>query len=130
MKHFEEHPLLNELLTGPEVAEFREASLNQALTTLRHTRRRRKVLRIAAWAVLPALLVFVVLLGRSVNLPGRVPAVVEPTVATTAPQGGNPSSVEFISDEDLLSLFPNQPLALVGPEGNQQLVFLDQSAPN
>jgi hypothetical protein len=47
-----------------------------------------------------------------------------------APDQPRPSTVEFISDEELLSLFPNQPLALVGPEGRQQLVFLDQARVN
>ncbi len=34
--------------------------------------------------------------------------------------------LEIITDEELFSLFPNRPLALVGKPGHQQLIFLDQ----
>jgi hypothetical protein len=130
MKPPEEHPLLNELLSGPEVTGFREASLNHGLTALRHTRRRRRVLRGVALAALPVLLVSLVLLGGSMDRAGRDTTTVASPVIPSAPEQSRPSSVEYISDEELLALFPNQPLALVGPEGQQQLVFLDQALAN
>jgi hypothetical protein len=34
--------------------------------------------------------------------------------------------VRVISDEELFALFPGRSLALVGPPGHQQLVFLDE----
>jgi hypothetical protein len=36
-------------------------------------------------------------------------------------------AVEFISDAELLALFPGRPLALIGPAGRQELVFPDQT---
>ena len=35
--------------------------------------------------------------------------------------------VKFITDEELLALFPDRPVALIGRPGHQQLVFLDKS---
>lgn len=130
MKNSEEHPLLNELLTGQEVAEFRGASLREALTVLHRTRRRRKVLRRAALAALPVLLVVVAVISKSMNSSSPDLAVVNPPAIASAAEQARPSSIQFISDEELLALFPNQPLALVGPEGQQELVFLNQALPN
>jgi len=36
--------------------------------------------------------------------------------------------VKFISADELLALFPNRPVALIGKPGSQQLVFLDGSS--
>jgi len=39
-------------------------------------------------------------------------------------------AVQFINDDELLALFPNRPVALIGEPGKQRLVFLDrQNAP-
>jgi hypothetical protein len=35
------------------------------------------------------------------------------------------ATVKRISDEELLALFPGRSLALIGPPGHQELVFLD-----
>jgi hypothetical protein len=35
--------------------------------------------------------------------------------------------VRFISDDELLSLFPGRPVALIGAPGQQQFVFLDHN---
>ncbi|HHY86181.1 MAG TPA: hypothetical protein GYA07_11730 [Verrucomicrobia bacterium] len=38
--------------------------------------------------------------------------------------------MQFINDDELLALFPNRPVALIGEPGKQRLVFLDrQNAP-
>jgi hypothetical protein len=34
--------------------------------------------------------------------------------------------VKLINDDELLALFPDRPVALIGKPGQQQLVFLDK----
>jgi hypothetical protein len=36
------------------------------------------------------------------------------------------SPVKLITDDELLALFPDRPVALIGKPGQQQLVFLDE----
>jgi hypothetical protein len=43
-----------------------------------------------------------------------------PRVAANVAQ---PNEVESINDEQLLALFPNRPVALIGPPGDQRLVI-------
>ena len=130
MKHAEEHRLLDEVLTGPELTEFRESSLREALAVLHRRQRRRRLVREGSLALLPLLVVSLIVFSRPANPSSRVATAVEPTVIASVPELARPTSVEYISDEELLALFPNQPLALVGPEGQQQLVFLDQTLSN
>jgi hypothetical protein len=42
----------------------------------------------------------------------------------------NVPPLKFITDEQLLALFPGRPLALIGKPGQQQLLFLGQPAPS
>jgi hypothetical protein len=46
-------------------------------------------------------------------------------VAVPAAEAAAP--IKVISDEDLLALFPDRSMALLGPPGQQQLVFLDKA---
>lgn len=126
MKSTDEHSPLNELLTGPEVAEIRETSLRNGLAALQRARRRRQAVRGLVLACVPAVLVLVWLRvgssDRHLEAPvADVPVAIAP--ATLEPQRA--SSVEFITDEELLAFFPDQALALVGSEGHQQLIFFD-----
>ncbi len=36
------------------------------------------------------------------------------------------TSIRLVSDEELLAMFPDRPVALVGPPENRQFVFLDE----
>ena len=130
MKHSDEHPLLNAVLTGPEVAEFREASLREALTAMRRVRQRRRAVRGFALVALPLMVVSLILLGEREDSSTLEPASTAPPVIVATPESIGSSPVEYISDEELLALFPDQPLALVGPEGQQQLVFLRRAVAN
>ena len=48
-------PLLNEILSGEEIADFRGACLDRALAAVRHHRRARRAIQIGALAFLPIL---------------------------------------------------------------------------
>jgi hypothetical protein len=56
-----------------------------------------------------------------------LPAVasVPSELAPASPEEAAPQ-VKFITTEELLALFPDRPLALVGPPGRQRLIFFDE----
>jgi peptidoglycan/LPS O-acetylase OafA/YrhL len=128
MKHPEHERLLNEIVTGEELADFREASLQHALAAVRRRRRRQWFARLGALAVVPLLAALGILVSRSPKPPLREMAASNASpVAVTAAQPRT-APVKFISDDELLALFPDRPVALIGKPGQQQLVFLDQPA--
>ncbi len=121
MKRTEREKLLNEILSGEELADFRQASLAHALASLERRRQRRRALRVCAWASLPVLLAAALLINRPHATP--LTLAVSPETATPRPP------VKFINDDELMALFPNRALALIGAPGHQQLVFLDEPTP-
>jgi hypothetical protein len=52
-------------------------------------------------------------------------AAIEPPVESDSDTG-----VRLLTDEQLLAMFPGRPVALIGPAGDQRLVFLDEPAPD
>jgi hypothetical protein len=116
---------LNEILGSDEVSGFRQASLEQGLAAFRKTRSRRRAVRTGALVALPALLAAVVLIHQRPTSPVTSVTSVPVARQTAAPPHAT-TSVKFITDEELFALFPNRSLALIGPPGHQQLVFLDQ----
>ena len=128
MKHPEHDRLLNEIVTGEELADFREASLQHALTAIRQQRRRQRSLRLGALAGVPIVVAFGIVFSRSPKTPVQeiAPSNASPVAVSSAPPRTAP--VKLINDDELLALFPDRPVALIGKPGQQQLVFLDQSA--
>lgn len=89
--------------------------------------------RVAALAGVPAALALALFLTRPpAPDPRRVANATSPvqTATTDIPQAEPASvgsaSVRFISDDELLSMFPGRSVALIGAPGRQQFVFLDQ----
>jgi len=125
MKRTEPDELLREILTGEEVAGFRRASLERGLKALKARRRHRALGRVCAGASL-ALALAAVLLWPSLQgyWSRRAPTAGAPEVVkASAPPDAN--TVRFISDDELMALFPNQSVALIGKPGHQEFVFLD-----
>lgn len=119
--------LLDDVM-APEAADgFREATLQTTLAALQHRKRRRSLARKTALLALP------VVLAGSLWLLQPAQQRAEPQLASVALQSTVPAPAQFIpgtdirliSDEELFALFPDRPLALIGPKGHQQLVFLD-----
>jgi hypothetical protein len=128
MKHPEHDRLLNEIVTGEELADFREASLQHALDAIRQQRRRQRFVRLCALAAVPIVVAFGIVFSRSPKPALRETAVSKaPPVAVSSAQTRT-APVKFISDDELLALFPDRPVALIGKPGQQQLVLLDQPA--
>ncbi len=115
MNHFDREQLLSELLENSELADVRQNSLELGLASLRRRRSQARAVR-GLVVLVPLALLLLVLLQPAA--PQRV--VVPPSAATAS------NRVKFITDEELLALFPNRSVALVGKPGQQQLVFLDQ----
>jgi len=127
MKHSEHDRLLKEIITGDELADFREASLQRALDAIRQRRHRRRSMQLGALAVL-VLVAVGIIFTRSVTPP--IPEIAlssSSPAAPSIPQTG-PAEVKLINDEELLALFPDRPVALIGKPGQQRLVFLDKPA--
>src|SRR5262245_53931153 len=127
MKRHEEDQLLKELLAGEEMSEFRHRSFDRGLEALRRTRRRRQVVRGVALAVCPLILALAFWILRPAPAPEvRVIAPPKPPAPTRAVAATRPAAtIKRISDEELLGLFPGRSMALIGPPGHQELVFLD-----
>ena len=129
MKRHERDQLLKEILGADEVAGFRQASLEQGLAAMRKAHARRRALRTSALVMLPVVLAAAVFVHQwPVSSVKSVPPVLVPRPTTPPPRAA--SSIKFITDEELFALLPDRPLALIGPPGHQQLVFLDQGGGN
>jgi hypothetical protein len=114
MKHSEHERLLREVVASDEIERLRATSLESMLGVARRRRRRR------TWAsgAAASLAVVMTILGLT-HREARSPATVVAPAATLEP------SVKIINDDQLLALFPDRALALVGRPGDQRLLFLD-----
>lgn len=125
MKNFEKEKLLNEILADESLAEFRRASLADGVAFLRRQRRRRFALRAGVLLLATSLCAWAMLLNRSIRRTPHHLANLRPPQRSQSP-AGPAGGVRFISDDELLALFPDRPVALIGKPGKQRLVFLDQ----
>jgi hypothetical protein len=135
MTFHDREPLTDEVLATPELDGLRATTLEQGLTMIRRRRQWRRMRRATGAIVCLAgvtAIVLVILFGSA--SPGseklltsdglRPPAVASP--ATVASDLSGAGDVRRLSDDELLALFPGRPVALIGPVGQQKLVFLDQ----
>jgi hypothetical protein len=114
MKRSDQDRLLRELLADEQLAATRETSLAEGLAALHHRRQRRVMVSRVAVSVALIAIMATISLRRTTHDP----------VAPAAPM--KISSVKVINDEQLLALFPDRSVALIGAPGAQELVFLDQ----
>jgi len=123
MKRSDQDRLLRELLGDDALERVREATLAQGVATLRRRRRTRALVAGAGASLVLALsLAVVIYRGRERE---RVDG--EPLAhARSHPLAQTSSSVKILTDDQLLALFPDRPVALIGAPGDQRLVFLDR----
>ncbi|MGO8699715.1 MAG: hypothetical protein ACLQVY_18600 [Limisphaerales bacterium] len=114
-----ENRLLQELLNDDELSALRQASLARGLRALHQRRRRRRQLQVAA-----VLIPLLVLLGHWPFRQAPRPAALA-SVTTPSPRVET-EKVQYITKDQLLALFPNRPIALIGPPGHQQFILLDE----
>jgi hypothetical protein len=118
--------LLNDVLAPEAADEFRGATLQTTLAAVQRRKRRRSLARKAALIALPVVLAGGLWWLQPTERTQLQQASVNPQPAATAPAQFIPGTdIRLISDEELFALFPDRPLALIGPKGHQQLVFLD-----
>jgi hypothetical protein len=122
MNHRDQEKLLKEILPRGDESDFRDASLQFGLAGLRRERRRRHIVRFSAAAVVLLGLCIGFFRSQHATKPQRLVVQVQPAVSSSAS-----SHVEFINDDQLLAVFTNQPVALIGKPGEQRLVFLGNS---
>lgn len=114
MKRPERERLLRDVLSDENVERLREASLAQGLAALGRRRRQRTVLATLAASLAFAMIALVVT---------QRPRPTSVVTATAAPL--NTTKISVISDDQLLALFADRAVALVGTPGAQQLIILD-----
>ena len=116
-----EKRLLAELLADEDL---RETTLRGGLLAIRRKRVQRQSIRIAA--VLSAVVLFI-LVGRNTERTSTVgkqqhAALQSPSAAPEVIPG---TTVRVLKDQDLLDLFPDRAVALVGPPGKQRLILFE-----
>jgi hypothetical protein len=114
-----ENRLLQELLNDDELSALRQASLARGLRALHQRQSRRRQLQVAA-----VLVPLLVLLGHWPFRPAQRPAAF--ASVTTPPPRMEAEKVEYITKDQLLALFPDRPIALIGAPGHQQFILLDK----
>lgn len=129
MKTPESDRLLKEILAGEELADFRQASLEHGLASLRRQRQRQRAAQVCVLAVLALGCGAAIVFSRSRDLGTRQLAWSNATPAMSASLRVRTPEVRYISDDELLALFPDRVVALIGKPGQQRLVFLDEPAP-
>jgi len=118
--------LLNEVLSESAPQNFREASLLRTLTSARRHRRTRSALHVVgATGICFALLAGVIWHQRnSSSTANNRPESVAPIQASAPTVPG--TNIRLVSDDELLAMFPDRPVALLGPPDKRQFVFLDE----
>ena len=137
MKSNDKEPLIDEVLADPGLDELRAATLDHGMAAVRSRRQWRQLRRATAvtLCVAGAAAILLVVLLESAS-PGKeklftgeslptdsAPATKVVKVMHDKTESGD---VERLTDDELLALFPERPVALIGLPGRQKLVFLDQ----
>jgi len=122
MKLSEKQKLLREILPGDDIADFERASLERGLADLRRQRRRGHLVRAGALAAVVGFISLGIVLKQ--HNPVRESAANLQLPPAPAPAVSD--HVKFISDDELLALFPGRSVALIGKPGQQRLVFFDK----
>ena len=101
--------------------ELRTATLQQGLAALRRRRRRRRAGRALLFTLAP-------LAGAAALLVASRRDAAPPSgnSAVAAHRTIEGTSIRVLTDEELLALFKDRPVALIGPSGDQRLVLFDE----
>jgi len=125
----EHDELVQELLAGEEMSEFRQRSLEAGLLAMRRHRRRRHSLRLGATVCLPVAALLVILLLPSFSERSRRSSPERPQRTAGVAASSASGSSSAISDNHLFALFPGRSMALIGKPGRQRVIFLDGGPP-
>jgi hypothetical protein len=115
-------PMLREIISGSEQDDFRRHTLEAGLGAVRRRRRTRAATRYGSLLAIVCLLALVIRMIQPATPSAPSIAATRPSTRSTP----TPAGIKMISDEELFALFPGRAVALVGPPGQQQFVFLDK----
>jgi hypothetical protein len=119
MNNHHDDPLLTDVLNEGADAAVAAASLEKLLSANRRVRRQRRIFRGAAVCTL-------VLMGIGLSsLYLRREPHTDSAITSAPRQGPNAAPLHELTDEELFALFPDRQMALIGPPGDQRLVFVD-----
>jgi hypothetical protein len=122
----DEEKIIGGVLADVSLDTLRKETLQSGLEAVRSKARRRRLMRGAALGCLPAILALLLFWERF-----QPNAVEETRISTATPSTSKstqaPNAIERIDDRELLALFPDQTVALIGPPGREQfLVFSER----
>ncbi len=123
-----EERLLDDLFADETTEELGRASLARGLEVLRQRRRNQYLTRVSMVTLLAAISLCLLLKRADIAAPIFRHDGSE-QLAQRAKTGALPDGFEEITDRELLALFPNDTVALVGSAGQQRLLVLDKSRP-
>src|SRR5688572_30521462 len=115
---FEPEEFLNDVMSPDEL---RTATLECTLAATRRHRQWRRTVRGARVVAACAILATIILREHAPSVPPIATDTLPPALAIQTVPGTN---IRLVSDEELLALFPDRPVALVGPPENRHFVFL------
>ena len=118
----EKENLLTDILSEETPADFRAASLERTLASVRQHRSRRRAIRMVGAACAVCAVLATTFWKNPRTQEQKNIASAQPAIATVP--GTN---IRIISDEELLAMFPDRPVALIGPPEDRQFVFLDEA---
>jgi hypothetical protein len=125
MKTPERDELLDEIMSGDNASNLRETSLDRTLQAVRRQQRLHHTIRGVGAVAIVGLVATVV--WNQQRLEHDQIATSSPNVARTDVSKTIPgTSIRVLNDEELLAMFPNRPVALVGGPENRQFVLLDE----
>lgn len=132
MKRSPQEDLLKEILADEALDAVRENALAGGLAALR-ARRRNRAVRTAVFLGAPLVILSALVLRPTTNINPAASVASAPTVAhasikiypATTPENSPP--IAAISDEELLALFKDQSVGLLGTPGQQQLLVFNST---
>jgi len=113
-------PLLNAVFADDTWQKWNSSLKRQALTELGTARRRRQMRNWLARAACAAVLL--VGLGRWMHTPAPIPSPVARSLTPPAPPT---SGTQFITEEQMLAMFPPESCVVAEINGQKALVFFD-----
>ena len=122
MKNRSEDGLLDDIFSKSR--NLRETSLEQLLSSARGQRRRRTIVYVGSLATVCLALSFFPFSSR---IESNCPT---PRVASVSTEPNFPTvpgtNIRILNDEELLAMFGDRPVALLGPPEERQFVVLDE----
>jgi hypothetical protein len=123
--------LLRDVLSeGPAASGLQEESLGHLLAAARRRRVKVRVIRAGSALALAAVVLFALSFSLTSDRHGSrgvaASGTAAPSVSPRSTTAETTSPVRRISDEELFALFPGRQMAIIGPPGDQRLIFLDK----